>query len=183
MEEHRMTTPPIVRRRALVRSSVLCAGLVLAPGGAAWAQEPDAQAQPQSQPQQAQAPAPSTQVTFPLDGGVIFWQIKPDRTADFEFVLGKLKEALRASTDPAHKQMAAGWRVFKVQEPAPGGNVYYLFVIEPAVKGADYSSAAMLKLLYDAFPAEAQDLYKRLTESAAGGRNVLNIQLIQNMAQ
>jgi hypothetical protein len=167
---------------SLTRSTAVCVGLVLAPSGAAWAQEPDAQAQSQTQPQQAQAPA-ATQVTFPLDGGVIFWQIKPDRTADFESVLGKLKEALHGSADPAHKQMASGWRVFKVQEPAPGGNVYYLFVIEPAIKGADYSSAAMLKLLYDAFPAEAQDLYKKLTESAAGGRNVLNIQLIQNMAQ
>jgi hypothetical protein len=130
-------------------------------------------------------PPPPAQpaVNFNLDGGLVFWQIKPDKIADFEYVLGKLKEALQKAEDPARKQLATGWKVYKVQEPAPGGNVFYLFLIEPAVKGADYSSAAILKILYDAFPSEAQDLYKKMTESNAGGRNILNLQLSMNMGQ
>lgn len=157
-------------RRAVAFATL--ATLIAASGARAQESQP-------AQPAQAQAPA----VTFALDGGLVFWQIKPDKTADFEYVMGKLKEALHKSEDPARKQLATGWRVYKVQEPAPGGNVYYLFLIEPAVKGADYSSAAMLKILYDTFPSEAQDLYKKLTEASAGGRNVLNLQVTANMSQ
>jgi hypothetical protein len=137
------------------RAGALSAGLMLAAAPAAWAQEA---------------------INFNLDGGLVFWTIKPDRTADFEYVVNKYKEALLASTDPAIKGLANGWKVYKVQEPAQGGNVFYLFLIDPAVKGGDYSSGAMLKLLYAAYPAEAKDLYTKLTESAAGGRNVLNLQ-------
>lgn len=135
--------------------------------------------------QEAQQPAQPAQpaVNFNLDGGLMFWQVKPDRTADFEYVMGKLKEALQKAEDPARKALATGWKIYKVQEPAPGGNVFYVFLIEPAVKGADYSSAAILKILYETFPTEAQDLYKKLTESNAGGRNILNLQVAVNMAQ
>jgi hypothetical protein len=154
----------------LLWAGAFTAGVLAATASPSWAQE--AQAQPQA-----------AQVTFPLDGGIVFWQIKPGATADFEFVVNKIKEALQKSENPSHKEMAAGWRVYKVQEPAPGGNVYYLFVIAPAVKDADYSSTALLKLLYDSFPAEAQDLYKKFTESSAGGRNVLNIQQIADMSK
>lgn len=129
---------------------------------------------------QAPAPPPAT-LTFELDGGLVFWTIRPDKTADFESVMAKLKEALLKSEDPARKQLATGWKVYKVQEPAPQGNVFYLFLVEPAVKGADYSSAAILKILYDTYPAEAQDLYKKLTDATVGGRNVLNLQTVVTM--
>jgi hypothetical protein len=170
-----------------LRASVLAAGLALTTGSTAWAQEPATQPAPggqTAQPSQPAAAQPTAQaVTFGLDGGLMFWQVKPDRTADFEHILNKLKEALQKAEDPQRKQQATGWKVYKVQEPAPGGNVFYLFLIDPAVKGADYSSAAILKILYDTFPSEAQDLYKKLTESSAGGRNVLNLQLVTMMSQ
>ncbi|MGE3841244.1 MAG: hypothetical protein AB7I50_06625 [Vicinamibacterales bacterium] len=130
----------------------------------------------------AQTPAPPATLTFDLDGGLVFWTIKPDKVADFEFLMGKLKEALLKSEDPARKQLATGWKVYKVQEPAPQGNVFFLFLVDPAVKGADYSSAAILKILYDTYPTEAQDLYKKLTDATVGGRNVLNLQTVVTMA-
>jgi hypothetical protein len=179
--------PSVFAAATLARVLAIVAVAAVSPSVArAQATTPDQPSQPEpsatSQPAQpAQASAPS--VNFTLDGGLMFWQIKPDKTADFEHVLAKLKEALQKSEDPARKQLATGWKVYKVQEPAPGGNVFYLMLIDPAAKGADYSSAAILKILYDTFPTEAQDLYKRMTESSAGGRNVLNLQLITNMAQ
>ena len=45
--------------------------------------------------------------------------IKPDKTADFEAVIAKLKEALAKSEKPERKQQAAGWKVFKSPDPAP----------------------------------------------------------------
>lgn len=161
------------------RSTRSVAALLLALSLSGWGLAHAQEAQPPAQPAQPAQPA----VNFNLDGGLVFWQVKPDKTADFEYVMGKLREALQKAEDPARKQLAAGWKVYKVQEPAPGGNVFYVFLIEPAVKGADYSSAAMLKILYDSFPTEAQDLYKKLTESNAGGRNVLNLQLSVDMAR
>ena len=44
--------------------------------------------------------------------------IKPDKTADFEVVMAKLKEALQKSEKPERKQQAAGWKVFKSPDPA-----------------------------------------------------------------
>ena len=43
--------------------------------------------------------------------------IKPDKTADFEMVMGKLKEAMAKSEKPERKQQAAGWKVFKSPDP------------------------------------------------------------------
>ncbi len=153
-----------LRALACVGALTLVA-LVTSPS-ASWAQE-------------AQAPAPS----FTGDAGLMFWQVKPDKTADFEYVMNKLKDALLKTEDAARKEQAGGWRIYKVAEPAPGGNVFYLFMIEPAVKGADYTSTTILKILYDAHPSEAQDLYKKFSESVAGGRNVLNMQLLAKMSQ
>src|SRR6476659_5839725 len=94
--------------------------------------------------QQPAAPAGQAQQVsnarlFPNDGGMVLNFIKPDKTADFEAVIAKLKEALAKSEKPERKQQAASWKVFKSPDPAAGGNVLYVFVIDPAVKGADYT--------------------------------------------
>src|SRR5262249_54561616 len=98
--------------------------------------------------QQAQA-APATRV-FASDAGMVLNFIKPDKTADFESVMGKLKEALQKSEKPERKQQAASWKVFKSPDPAAGGNALYVFVVDPAVKGADYTVS---NLLAEGFPA------------------------------
>src|SRR5262245_17849036 len=79
-----------------------------------------------------QAQAAPNQRLFPNDGGMILNFIKPDKTADFEMVMGKLKEALQKSEKPERKQQAAGWKVFKSPDPA-GANVLYVFVIDPSL--------------------------------------------------
>jgi hypothetical protein len=119
-----------------------------------------AQAAPAAAPaQQAAAPNP---FVFPGDGGVILNFVKADKTADFEMVLGKVKEALAKSEKPERKQQATGWKVFKASEPGPSGAVIYVFVMDPVVKGGDYSVG---QILVEGFGAEGQTLYKTYSES------------------
>jgi pyruvate/2-oxoglutarate dehydrogenase complex dihydrolipoamide acyltransferase (E2) component len=167
--------------------AALITALVVSSAAAAAQTPPPSQPQPApSQPAPSQ-PAPSQPAAQPAqpagrvfgsDAGVIFNQVKPDKTADFESAMAKIKEALLKATDPVRKQQAASWKVFKAQEPGPNGNVFYLFVIDPAVKGADYSIG---KILSEGLPAaEVQDIWKKYTDSLAAGQNVLNLALIAN---
>jgi hypothetical protein len=146
---------------------------------AAGAQTPPPSQPAPTQPAPAQpAPQPAQPPgrVFGSDAGIVFNQIKPDKTADFEFGLGKIKEALQKSPEPVRKQQAASWKVFRAQEASPGGAVFYLFVIDPAVKGADYSVG---KILSEGLPAaEVQDVWKKYSEAYAGGQNLLNLTLV-----
>jgi hypothetical protein len=128
-----------------------------------YAQQPPAQPaqQPPAQPPAGAAPSP---FVFPGDGGVILNFIKADKTADFEMVIGKLKEALAKSEKPERKEQAAGWKLFKATEPGPGGAVIYVFIMDPVAKGAEYSVG---NILVEAFGAEGQTLYKTYSDSYA----------------
>jgi hypothetical protein len=110
----------------------------------------------------AQAPVAPSPFVFPGDAGVILNFVKPDKTADFEMVLGKLKEALAKSEKPERKAQAAGWKVFKASEPGPSGAVIYVFVMDPVAKGAEYKVG---DILVEAFGAEGQTLYKTYSEA------------------
>ena len=116
--------------------------------GAAYAQTPPAQQPPASPSPAAQAAPAKSPHAFSGDGAMMLNFIKPDKTADFEMVMAKLKEALAKSDKPERKQQAASWKVFKSPDPA-GGNVLYVFIIDPSVKGADYTVSTILA---EAFP-------------------------------
>ena len=146
--------------------------------GTVFAQAAPAQ-QPPAQPPAAAAAAPTTR-TFANDGGMVLNFIKPDKTADFEAVVGKLKEALNKSEKPERKQQAASWKVFKSPDPA-GGNALYVFVIDPSVKNADYTVSTILA---EAFPPqEVNDLYKKYAESYASGQNFVNLSLVSDLSK
>jgi hypothetical protein len=135
--------------------------------------------------QQAAAPAPQAAAApatrmFASDGGLVLNFVKPDKTADFEAVMAKLKEALQKSAKPERKQQASSWKVFKSPEPAAGGNVLYVFVIDPSVKGADYTVSTILA---EAFPAEVQTLYKQYADSYASGQNFVNLALVSDLGK
>jgi hypothetical protein len=132
-----------------------------------------------SQPPAAPAATAAAPRTFSGDAGLIFFPVKPDKTADFEAIMAKLKEALASSEDPVRREQATGWRVFKAVEPGPNNTALYVFLIDPAVKGGDY---AFWKTLYDAFPAEVQQLYRLYTAASGGGQTLLNLQLVQSFA-
>jgi pyruvate/2-oxoglutarate dehydrogenase complex dihydrolipoamide acyltransferase (E2) component len=157
----------------MFRSPVIALGLVV---GALVAGPASAQ---QAQPaQQAQA-APAARV-FASDAGMVLNFIKPDKTGDFEMVVAKLKEALQKSDKPERKQQAQSWKVFKSPEPAANGQVLYVFVIDPAVKGADYTVSTILA---EAFPQDVQTLYKMYAEAYAQGQNFVNLQLVSDLAK
>jgi hypothetical protein len=138
-----------------------------------------AQAQQATPPAQQAAAAPAKRV-FGSDAGLVLNFIKADKTADFEAVMVKLKEALNKSDKPERKAQAASWKVFKSPEPAAGGNALYVFVIDPAVKDADYTVSTILA---EAFPQEVQTIFKQYSDSYASGQNFVNLALVQKFGQ
>jgi hypothetical protein len=125
---------------------------------------------------QAQTPAPGNPRAFASDAGMVLNFIKPEKTGDFEAVVGKLHDALQKSDKPERKQQAASWKVFRASEPGANGSVLYVFTIDPAVKGADYTVSTILA---EAFPTEVQGLYKSYADAYAGGQNFVNLRLVR----
>ena len=142
----------------MLRRIVVGLAVVTLSATAVFAQTPAAAA-----PAQPAAAAPNPFV-FPGDAGVILNFVKADKTADFEMVLGKLKEALTKSEKPERKAQAAGWKVFKASDPGPNGAAMYVFVMDPVAKGAEYSVG---NILVEGFGAEGQALYKTYSEAYA----------------
>jgi hypothetical protein len=144
-----------------------------------FAQTPPAQPPP-AQPPAAAAAAPTAR-TFASDGGMVLNFVKPDKTADFEAVIAKLKEALAKSDKPGRKEQAKSWKVFKSPDPAAGGNALYVFIIDPAIKGADYTVS---NILAEAFPpAEVNELYKQYAAAYASGQNFVNLSLVSDLGK
>ena len=106
--------------------------------------------------------------------------IKPDKTADFEAVVAKLREALQKSDKPGRSQQATSWKVFRAAEPAANGTTLYVFVIDPVVKGADYTVSTILA---EMFPNEVQALYKQYADAYATGQNYVNLTLVSSLGQ
>jgi hypothetical protein len=133
----------------------------------------------QAAPAAAAQAAPTARL-FASDAGMVLNFIKPDKTADFEAVMGKLKEALAKSEKPERKQQAASWKVFKSPDPAAGGNVLYVFMIDPAVKDADYTVSTILS---EAFPQEVQALYTKYAAAYASGQNFVNLTMVSDLGK
>ena len=174
----------LVRRNIVV--GILATGVLLVSQSAS-AQDPAAPAAPAGAAQPAPGaaqPAPSQPaqpaqpgLTFDGDAGLLFMQIKPDKTADFESVMAKLRDALTKTDKPERKQQATGWKIYKSTEPGPGGNVLYVAVINPVLKGTDYTVA---KILYEVFPTEVQTIFPAYRDSFAAGLSRTNLSLVQD---
>ncbi|HXE79530.1 MAG TPA: hypothetical protein VNK41_02170 [Vicinamibacterales bacterium] len=131
--------------------------------------------QPQSDQQQQQQQ--TSALTFEGDAGMLLMQVKPDKTADFEAVIGRLHEALQKSDKPERRQQAQGWKIFRSTDPGPGGNVLYVAIMDPVLKGADYTIAM---ILYEVFPTEVQQIFPAFRDSFAAGLNKVNLSLVQD---
>ena len=70
--------------------------------------------------------------------------------------------------------------MFKSPDPAAGGNVLYVFMIDPSVKGADYTVS---NILAEGFPAEVQALYKQYADAYASGQNFVNLSLVSDLGK
>ena len=134
-------------------SGLLVAGtLMLLPAfsqghGAAYAQTPQA-------------------LTFDGDIGLWSVSIKPDKTADFEQIMTRVREGLMKSEKPERKEQAAGWKVVKGAMPLKDGSIVYTHVIHPVVKGADYT---IMAILYEANPDPMEQ--RKLFEQYRGAFN------------
>jgi hypothetical protein len=137
----------MLRGLQVIVSGVALAGFTLAGAAVAAAQE-----------------APAAPV-MALDGdaAVVTILIKPDKTADFESVLAKYKEALEKSDKPARKQQLSGMKFFK--GPAAAQGVPYIVVVDPVVKGEEYD---ITRVITEVFPVEVQALYQKYKDSFAG---------------
>ncbi len=136
-----------------------------------------AQGQAQGQPQ---TQAPVITHLFTGDVGLVINGIKADKTADFEMVMNKVKEALQVSQDPKRRAQGANWRVFRAVEPGPNNTVLYVFWIDPPMKGADYTIG---NILAESFPGQVQALYKTFNDCFEGGQSILNLRLVSTMGQ
>ena len=136
--------------------------------------------QPPAQPMQ-QAVTASPARVFGSNTGVVLNFIKPDKTADFEAVVAKLKDALQNSSNAQRKQQAASWKVYKSPDPGPAGSVLYVYIVDPVVKGADY---AVSTILAEAISAdELAALYKQYVEAYASGQNFVNLTLVSDLGK
>ena len=133
---------------------------------------------PASQVPAAATPAVPASRMFTAESGVMFSLIHANKTADFEAVLARVKEALAKSQDPKRKQQALSWRVLKGVEPGPAGNIFYIWLFDPAVKDVEYS---ITTILTEAFPTEAQDLWAKYTACFATPQSMLNLNQVLTM--
>jgi hypothetical protein len=118
---------------------------------------------------------------FASPTGLVLNFIKADKTADFEAVVAKLKDALQNSSNAQRKQQAASWKVYKSPDPGVGGAVLYVYIVDPVVKGADYTVATILA---EAFSKdELAALYKQYTEAYATGQNFVNLALVSDLGK
>jgi hypothetical protein len=149
-------------------SGVLLAGAILLLPALA----PSAQAAGQAAPQK-----------FTMEGDLALWSvsIRPDKTADYEQVLTKVKEALQKSQAPEAKQQLAGWKVLKAAKPMPDGNIIYTHVITP-VPGADYN---ILQVLYATFtdPTEQKNLYDLYRGAFAGNLGISSGTVVADLSK
>lgn len=138
-------------RRPVLAGLVLVLAFVFGAASGAFAQ-----AAPTQAPAQA-APPEKPALAFVHEAGLILFYIKPDKTADFEDLMTKLKDALAKSDAPEAKQQAAGMKLFKGTAPNPQMTIYVL-VADPVVKDVEYW---FLPILYKAYPNDAQALFAK----------------------
>jgi len=95
-----------------------------------------------ARPPAGQAPAPQN-YAFPSGAGMLFFYVKPEKTADFEAVTARLGDALDRAEDPVRKQQATSWHILKSIDMTKDAAIY-VFVFDPAVAGADYDPVKVL---------------------------------------
>ncbi len=117
-----------------------------------------------------------------LHGDLALWTVavKPDKAVEFEQVLTKLGAALQQSDKPERRLQGKSWKVMRMAQPLPDGNVGYIHVVGPPVPGADYT---VMRILYEAFPAEAKSLYELYTSAFAANLSLATGNVVADFAK
>jgi hypothetical protein len=155
-----------MRLRVLTaRNSVMVAALVLAAHTASA---------------QAPAAAPPPPRHFNGDAGLILIYVQPDKTAQFEGAMQKIKEGLQKSEKPERKEQAASWKLFKAGAGAAGQ--VYAMIMSPSVKNTDYAVGAILA---ETQPAEARAIFDAYAGSLSPtqGQVVIPLDLVNDFGK
>jgi hypothetical protein len=131
---------------------------------------------------QEQAKPEAPKVPFTSPSGILLVQIKPDQTAAFEEMVGKLKAGLGKTEDATLKQQASGFKVYKAAEPF-GKNSLYVIFIEPTVANAEYELFAMLQKVMtkeELSAPTAADMWKKYVEAFGAGLSKLSLTPVGN---
>jgi len=149
------------------RLTVVCASaLLLLAHGVAAAQAPAQPTRPVQTPATPKtpagtAPAPAADATL-RDMWLVIYNVRPDKTADFEAVATRVRDALQRSTTPRRRQQAEGLRIHRSALPNPDGHVVY-FVQIPTEPTSDADRTGLDVLVDAVLPAEATALKQQLT--------------------
>ena len=166
-----------MRRPFVISTGALALALLPA---ALYAQTPAAQppAQTPAQPAAAAAPAKPA-LAFSTNAGLLLVQVKPDQTAAFEEMVGKLKAAFAATQDAALKAQGSGIKVYKASE-GMGANALYVVVADPATPDKEYYMVQLLAAMMtddEKRKPETSEMFKKYTDVFAGV-NKLNLTLV-----
>ncbi len=115
----------------------------------------------QATPRQNETPV---RIEFTGDVGALYFTVAPGRGAEFEAAMLRASELLRASRTAAQREQAEGWRFFKQTGAAPETPARYVLLLDPVVKGADYSMRAAAALTDPDDARRLEDAY-RFTQS------------------
>ncbi len=97
-------------------------------------------ATPQNPPAAAAAPDP---LKFTHEFVLVYNQVKPDKTTDFEASWATIKAGLVKSEKPELKELGESIKIFKVDAP-PGATVNYFFSLTPPSKTQSYDPTKIL---------------------------------------
>jgi hypothetical protein len=161
-------------RASVITTFALAVALVPAAALAQATTTPPAAAQP---PAQAAPAPPPLKVPFETPAGILLVQIKPDKTAAFEEMYGKLKAGLAKSTDETLKKQAAGLKVYKSTDPF-NSNVLYVVLLDPAVPASEYDLFQMLAKTMtpeEQRSQETADMWKKYADAFAAGLSKLSL--------
>ena len=120
--------------------------------------------------------APIATQTFDGPAAMVLNYVRSGSTASFESLTRRLVEALAASEDGEHQALAAGWTMYRVQEPGPNNNALYVWLFDPVVANANY---AVPQLLNELFPADVQQLYETYVQSFGLGQTPLVLEPVE----
>lgn len=115
-------------------------------------------------------------LTLDGDAVVITMLIKPDKTADFESVIAKYREALSKNEKvAARKDQLAGMKFFRSTQAGPNGAAVYIIYVDPVVKGQEYDISTVIS---EVFPVEVQAIFEKY-KGAFLGRAISALNKVQ----
>jgi hypothetical protein len=118
------------------------------------------------------------------DAAIVIFQVKPDKTADFESAWSTIKAKLSSTDKTDWKELGESIKISKVASAMPAGSpAIYVFQIGPSSKTLSYDPGKILygdpdkKITSLWTPEQRKDvdeIYKKITDSLQpGGLNIL----------